>query len=408
MIRLTTAILIISLLITSLSLYGQRTEARYELGESETFAGPINNWLLPTKKPIIAIEKNQVRWLGDTKTDRLTLPEGTVKVVFSKGMNYFGILSLGRVPANAGESGILNIEIYAESREKLYEIKRNYHYDDPLPCVAISDLDGSLIIGQNATGEVEFYNSSGSIVSTVELFSDGEYDLERTLHIDLSKDGMTAAIVAGKRGASPRGSNAPHPSAEPNLFLYSPKGEEFLRKPLPDFSTSATSISNNGEYIAISSYTVDVNGDITKRTIILDNTGKEIGQVSLLSKLLHFSSDSEFLVLADKKTAVGFDLTAQNAVWSYEIPKSEEMIAAVDVSNEGQIAALLVGNSEFKDGTFIFSHPQIEILNQDGNLLQELKMTREEFEKPALNLSDDSERIFVGFRNAYQIYQVKK
>lgn len=406
MVRLNTAILIISILIACVSLYGQENAARYELAESETFSGPINNWLFPTKKPI-AIEKNQVRWLG-AKTDQLMLPEGTVNVFFSKGMNYFGILSLSHVPGNADESGIIKIEIYTASREKLYEIQRNYYYDDSFPLLTISDLDGALIIGQNTNGEIEFYNSNGSTIRTVQLFEDGEYDLERTLHINISKDGLTASIVAGKRGASPRGSTAPYPSAEPCLFLYSLTGKELLRKPLPDFNTSATAISNNGDYIAASSYTVNMNGKITRRTTIVNNTGKEIGQVSLLSKLLHFSSDSKFLVLADNKAARAFDLTTQETTWSYEIPKSEGMITAVDISNNGEIAALLVAKSEFKDGIFTFTQPRLRILSRGGNLLQELKISDEEFEKPALNLSDDSERIFVGFRNAYQIYQVRK
>ena len=408
MIRLITTLFIISSLITPVLLFGQKiTQAQYELTESESFVRPINNWLFPTKKSIVAIEKSQITWLNDTGTEQFTLPENTLKIIFSKNNNYFGILSLTHVPESTNDSGIFRIEIYTADKEKLYEVQRNYYYDDSLPFVAISDFDGSLIIGQNTTGEIWFYNQNGSLLNKVELFKDAEYDLERTLYFDLSKDGTALAIVAGKRGASPAGSNAPHPSAEPHLFLFSLNGEELLRIPLPYFSISATAISDSGKYIAVSSYTVDINGNMTKRTIILDDTGKEIGQVNLLSKLAHFSSDSKFLVLADNRTAKAFDLTTKDISWSYNIRKTEGMIAAVDISNKGEIAEILVANSEFKDGTFIFTHPRLKILSHDGNLLQALEMTDKEFEKPALRLSDDSKKIFIGFRDAYQIYQVK-
>jgi hypothetical protein len=83
------------------------------------------------------------------------------------------------------------------------------------------------------------------------------------------------------------------------------------------------------------------------------------------------------------------------------------MIAAVDISNKGEIAALLVAKSEFKDKSFIFTDPQIKILDSNGKLLQELQMADQQFEKPALNLSDDAKIIFIGFKNAYQIYRAQ-
>jgi hypothetical protein len=263
------------------------------------------------------------------------------------------------------------------------------------------------IIGQNTTGEILFYDSNGSLLRKVALFSDAEYDLERILQIDLSRDGTTAAMVAGKRGASPAGSDAPRPSADPYLFLFSLNGEELLRKPLPDSNTSAAAISDNSQYIAASSYTIAIEGDITKRTIIFDNTGGEIGQVDMLFKLARFSSDSKFLILADNNTAKVVSLTNGMTVWSHTIPKREGMISAADISNKGEIAVLLIAENEFRDGTFIYTNPRLIVLNSNGASLQELEMSDQEFETPALNLSDGSTKIFVGFKNAYQIYQVK-
>lgn len=395
--------------VTSSILYSQSIRgAQFELTQSENFTESIHNWLFPTEKSIISIDKKQITWLSISEANHFALPEDALKVIFSKGGNYFGIVRLNRVPQGSTEDRKLRIDVYTASKEKLYEIQRDYYYDDALPFAAISDLDGSLIIGQNTTGEIRFYNSDGSLTREIRLFDDAEYDLERTLHIDLSKDGIIAAIVAGKRGASPAGSNAPNPSAEPHLFLFSLKGEEIWRKPLPDFNSSAAAISGNGRYIAANSYTVAIDGSTTKRTVIFDNTGNEIGQVDILFKQAGFSPDSKFLILADNTTAEAFNLATGKIAWSYTVSNSVGMITVADISNNGEIAVLLAAETEFRDGTFIYTNPRLEILNSSGNLLQELEMSGQGFEKPALNLSDDSKKIFIGFKNAYQIYQVKE
>jgi hypothetical protein len=397
---------ILSILLAFFLLYSQSNDGQFELVKSESFAKSINNWQFPTAKPIIAIENKQITWQSAYETNQFNLPEDVFRVIFSKNSNYFGIVRSNRSLESGKNNQKLQIEIYSASREKLYELERIHYYDDSFPLIAISDLDGSVIIGQNTTSEIWFYNSNGSLVRKVQLFDDAEYDLERILQIDLSKNG-TAAIVAGKRGASPTGSNAPNPSAEPHLLLFSKDGVELLRKSLPDFNSIATVISDNGQYIAVNSYTVALDGNITKRTIIFDNTGREIGEVNLLFKQARFSSDSKSLILADNNVATVYDLATENISWSYHISKEEGMIAAVDISNKGEIAALLVAKSEFKDKSFIFTDPQIKILDSNGKLLQELQMADQQFEKPALNLSDDAKIIFIGFKNAYQIYRAQ-
>jgi hypothetical protein len=367
-----------SIFITFSLLYSQEIgDVQFELTRSEDFTKSINKWLFPTEESFISIDKKQITRRSDSEAHHFTLAEDALKVIFSKGSNYFGIVRLNRVPEGSSENRKLRIEVYTANGEKLYEIQRNYYYDDSLPLVAISEPDGSLIMGQNTSGEIRFYNPNGFLLRKVRLFDDAEYDLERVLQIDLSKDGTSVAIVAGKRGASPAGSNAPNPSAEPHLFLFYLNGMELLRKPLADFNTSATAISDDGQYIAANSYTVAIEGDITKRTIIFDNSGKEIGEVNLLFKRAGFSPDSKFLILADNNAAKVFNLTTG------------------------------VAKSKFGDGTFMFTNPRLKILNNSGNLLQELEMSGQEFEKPALNLWDDSKKIFIGFRKTYQIYQVK-
>lgn len=381
-------------------------DIQYELVKSEDISHSIDAWVFPPEKPMIAIEENRINWINNSEITDFVMPEDAVKVIFSKQANYFAIMRLNDI-SDYNKERNLQIDVCKSSKEKIYTVKRPYHYDDSLPLVAVSDLDGSLIIGQNTIGEVRFYNHTGSLIRNAQLFEDAEYDLERTLHIDISKDGTTAAIVAGKRGASPLGSNAPNPSAEPYLFLFTKEGKELLRKPLPDLNGAVTAISPNGQYIAAGSYTVEMSGNITKRTIIFDRNGREIEQTDMLFKLAAFSASSEWIILADNSNANVVDLSTGEILWGHEISKKNGMITAVDISDNGEIAVLLIGKSVYKDGKFIYTNPRLELLKNDGDLVQELEIADQEFEKPALKLFPDSKNIFIGFRNAYQIYRGK-
>ncbi|RMF60080.1 MAG: hypothetical protein D6748_04865 [Calditrichaeota bacterium] len=404
-----TLLFILSLLISPL-LYSQESAGvRFELVKSKTLPKSVHRWLFPGEKTIISIGEDQITWQRNSEIRRFTLPKDVLKVITSKGGNYFAIVRLSPLSEqNLKESRALRIEVYTAGQEHLYTIERPLEYDDPLPLIALSDREGALVIGRNTTGELRFFNSEGKVLRTVRLFEGVGYDMERALQIDLTRDGEMAAVVAGKRGASPAGSNAPHPSAEPHLFLFSLQGVELWRTPLPDFNTSAVAISDNGQYIAANSYTITLGGKFTKRTLVYDRSGNEIGQANILFKRAAFSPDEKFLILADNHLATVMNLETGNIPWHYSLSKGEGMITAVAVSNGGEISALLVARSELGEGTFMFTNPRLKILNSTGDLQQELELTGQVFEKPALKLSADAKKIFIGFRNAYQVYRTKQ
>ncbi|NIT56708.1 MAG: hypothetical protein GWN00_10885, partial [Aliifodinibius sp.] len=170
----------------------------------------------------------------------------------------------------------MQVDIYSSSGEKRYSLNRNQYYDDSIPSVVISDLDGSVIMGQNTVGKLWFYDQDGELRREVELFPDASYDLERILHLDLSEDGTRLAVVASKRGASHLGSKAPHPSGEPHLFLLTHTGDELWKKALPDFNSSATAISKNGDHLIANSYTVDIPGNLQKQSLLFNDNGERI------------------------------------------------------------------------------------------------------------------------------------
>lgn len=383
---------------------------RYELTTSQNVGRPVKSWLFSeqmekTGLSIIAVHDKQIKWIRNVESKLLDLPGGNLKTLFSKGGNYFGIISLIESLKTSNRNKILRVEIYTSSGEKLYSLSRNQYYDDSIPSVVISDLNGSMIIGQNSIGKLWFYHQDGELRREVELFPDASFDLERTLHLDLSEDGTSLAVAASKRGASPLGSKAPKPSGQPHLFLFTPSGDEVWRKALPGFSTSAAAISEQGDFLIANSYSVDTRGNIKKTTSLFDNHGARIANFDLLFKYAHFSSDSEFLILAENRKARVVELSTGQTAWSHNISRKQGMITVVRLANKAAVAVLLVARNEFKNGAFVFTNPRLAVFDRFGALHQEMIVKDQTFKIPALRLSPDHQKIIVGFENAYHIYE---
>ncbi len=399
------------ILIIPVALWGQSQSPQnyhYELVESVQLTKPAVslNFLgfneTDKSHSVVVKDKNTLRWLNADKPE-INLPQGYLTTVISKTGQYFGIVSLN--PASGVDATKqITIDVYSADKDQLYSLEQSKHFDDSLPLIAISDADGSLILGHNFNGKIYFFNPNGELNETVDLFPDAEYDLERVLSFDLDASGSKLAVVAGRRGASPLNSVALHPSAEPQVYLFTTKGEKVWRTNLPEFNTSAVKISGDGKYVVASNYTVDVRGNVKKRSTVLEN-GDEIFDTDILFKYASFSKDNESLILADNTQAELIDLTSRNVMWRTNVPRKQGMITSIKISENAGIAALLIAKNEFKNGAFIFTKPHLKILDNAGKLQQEISFDKQVFKKPALNLSSDAARIVIGFGDAYQIYQ---
>lgn len=386
---------------------------QYEHVRSEDFRKPVKAWFFsprPEKvgSPSMAIQNKQIKWLHAAKAKALDLPEGYVSTALSKGGHFFGIIRLVESPKTDSRNKVFQLDLLDIAGEKLFSLSRKQYYDDSLPAVVVSNSDGSVIIGQNTSGKLWFYDSHGVLSKEVELFVDASYDLERVLHLDLSADGERLAVVASKRGASPLGSDAPHPSGEPHLFLFTHQGDEVWRKPLPDFNTSSVAISANGVHIIANSYTVDMPGNVKKTASLFDLNGETIARFDLLFKYAHFSPDSEFLLLAENSKALVVQLSTGNLVWSHTLPAKEGMITAGRLADKAEVAVLLVAQNEYREGAFVFTRPKLKVFDHPGNLHQEIPIKDETFEHPALKLSADHQYISIGFDHSYHIYEANK
>ncbi len=389
----------------------QLTQAwQYQLIKSEKIGEPIKSWYLfggprLEKGPKIIIQNEKVKWLNQNISKTVSLPDGYLKTIFSKNGQYFGIISLNEPPKSRDRNKIFKLEVYSAPAKKLYTLFRKQYFDDSFPSVTISNKNGSVVMGQNTTGKLWFYSQNGVLIKELVLFTDATYDLERILHFDLNEDGTRLAVAASKRGASPLGSSAIKPSGEPHLFLFEQNGGEIWRYNLPEFNVSQTAISADGSHIIVNNYTIDVQGQLKKKSLLFNNAGERINSFDILFKYAEFSPDSKYLIIAENNVANVIEVSSGAIIWRTNISRKQGMITAARLSNAAEYAILLVANNEFKDGQFMFTNCRVKVLDRTGKLFQEIELKDETFEKPQLHFTPDHSYITIGFKNSYRIYE---
>jgi hypothetical protein len=384
-------------------LWAQTGSPYYELQHSETISTAVKSWIFAGKYNI-AVGKQQLQFLEQDEGYSRKLPEGTLFTVFSKGFQYYAAV---RLLNEEGQDKIFNIDVFSIDNRKMYSLQFPNEYDEPYPFVVVSDADGSLILGKGITAEMLFYDHTGRLLREIKIFSDAGYDLERMMHIDISRDGSEVAVAAGKRGASSKDSATPNPSAEPHVFLFDPAGNEIWRKALPGFNTSVISISGNGDYIAANSYTVDVEGGITRNALVLDRKGTEIGRTDMLFKFARFSPGSRFLLLGNNSSAYLMEVSRATVLWRQTIDSEDGMFTAGSLADDARTAVLLVAENEYRHGEFVFVNPTLKILERSGDLTQSIQLPGQTFIRASLKFSEDGRQILVGFSNGYHIYRRK-
>jgi len=388
---------------------GQQAASRaLQLRQSVPAAEPVTSWSVrPTPSgdiDYIATGRTHILLRANGRTRQIALPATTVMTVASNQGNYFAVAS--RAASEAASGAELLIEVYARTGRKLGELRRPLPYDDALPQILLSETDGAAILGHAPDGTISWFAAGGAPQARVRLFPDADYDFERTLHMTLSADGSRLAVVASRRGVTSAG-GVGAASAEPHLFYFDGSGHELWRKPLSGNAVLTAAAAPNGTCILAGSYTTDASGAVRKFTQIFDDKGELVATAGILFKHAAFSIDSRQVVLAENNRVAAFSLPSGKLLWERNIPRSEGLIAAVGLLGNEGLTALLLGQSRYQDGDFIFTNPVLEILGASGVTLRQNSFAGKTFTRPALVLTKNQGGILLGFSDALNVYEMR-
>jgi len=381
-------------------------KAVYELTDEQEIMDGTDSWFI-TASQQATLSATQIVFLKNGETAEFLLPPQYFKTSFSNNGRFFAIQTLAPRESVEKIDRDLTITVYSDEMRELYRLNRKVYYDHTFPAVAVSGDDGSVVLGESDSGVVWFSDGNGNLLKEVVLFPDVDYDLERTLEIDLSDDGSQVAVIASKRGGSPAGSNAPNPDSESHLFLFTREGKELWRKALPEFNSSEVAISPDGQSIVTNSYTISTDGKLAKRAIIFSQKGNIFCQTDLLFKQARFSGDSKFLLLANNQELQLLDLINGKLRWSQKISGQTGMMVDLDISEGGEQVAVLVATNDWDGRQFIYRLPVVTIYDSQGIEIQKFSFSVETYGKPILRFTDHDKNLMIGLGNTLYSYQKK-
>lgn len=368
----------------------------------------VTQWYVFPEKQI-AITSREMILYQEGGSQTIPLPPHYLKTVFSKNGRFAALVTLN--PRDSVEPidrdlTISVISISDPSRE-LYHINRKVYFDRVIPSISVIGDNGSVIVGESDIGQLWFYDQNGNLVTQIMLFTDAEYDLEKILDIDVNEDGSRVAVIAGKRGGSPAGSDAVNPNAEPHLFFFTGQGMEIWRKALPDFNSNEVAISPDGQLIVANSFTIFTNGRLIKKTVIFNAEGQHIFTTDLLFKHARFSPDSRYVLLAENNQLQLVDAVQGESLWRQKISRQNGIFIDGAVSGQNGITAVLIAGISWENDQYVSLNPHVVLFNLKGQSLQRIEYTDQKALKPGLCFGGVTESLLVALGNSYQIFRLK-
>ncbi len=388
-----------------------RTNPTYTLFETNSFAADNIYFFAKSRNdasPAIFFENSERIWQNNEKT--LILAENSTYLYsrFSRNGKFLAVVNQKSTDASLKGEKLLQIAIYNQAFQKQYELTERVPFDEQHPLIAVSGKDGAVIIGDASNGLVTFYDRRGNLSAEPTLFENLTHDYERAFHIAWDEAGENAAILLGKKGASPAGAGLENPSGEPHIFLFDANGKALWQAALPGYSANALWIAASGNYLAANSFTYHQDkGSFDRNTVVFDRSGKVIAKSDILADYAAVSADDSHILLADKSRSALFDLASGQQLWEKTINQRYGMISAVALANSGDRSIILIAHNSFKNGRFIFGDPTLHVVDTSGDMIQAIEIRGEQFITPQLFIAPDAQTIWSGFSNNYKIYRVK-
>lgn len=357
----------------------------------------------------VAITSKEIILYQEGGFQTIPLTPQYLKTVFSRDGQFAAHITLNPRESVKAVDRELTLSIFSISNpsRELYHINRKVYFDRVIPSISLNEKNGSVILGESDTGQLWFYDNSGNLITQVTLFPNAEYDLEKILDVDVNEDGSRVAVVAGKRGGSPAGSDAVSPSAEPHLFYFTGDGQEIWRRALPDFNSNEVAISPDGQLIMANSFTIFINSRLIKKTLIFNSQGVNIFTTDILFKHSRFSFDSRYVLLAENNQLQLVDAEQEKLLWKQKISLQDGIFIDGAISNQNRITAVLTAKTYWENDQFITLNPQVILFDLRGQLLQRINYTGQKTLKPALCFQRETESLIVGVGDSYRIYQKK-
>lgn len=275
--------------------------------------------------------------------------------------------------ANAGEKNQVMIEVYNVNGEKAYSISKALPDDVPFPAVSVFEA-GELMVIYSYNGLIEFYDSKGNLVNTIKPNYNSSTDNERIIKYETLNKKSALLISEPKLTFT-------------KLIIVSSNGEMNLEKEVEGNHATGIEISKSGNVIAAGTYAW-IDTSFFERTSFFNFDGDFIGKVDLSFSNGGFTEDeNKFLGFTNSNLYLA-EIHSLKILWSKEFP-SDKVVADAALTKEG-VAVLSSDLPILKKGKWLYSNLHLNVLDKNGNLIEEKKVEINEIESAKIIVNGNS------------------
>lgn len=390
------AIIVISLLLLILIIVLTAGSKNLTLQSEHTSQEKVIVWLKSANRvnEPIPILQNYIQ-LGQTK---IALEKKSL--FYSNGNNYLGTIEKTGDRKNL----ILTIRWYDPNGSQIGQFIDPIKFDDPFPFYQIDSYSDNLV-SVDIYNHVRIVDPSGELVKDFKIIEDYRYHSENMIEVLLQDQTLYVGITE----ILPQMEN--HSQYKSYIRVINLNGDVLLHHKMPGWQIRKIQNAKDGKYIAVSGYRKDIQNQSFKfLSRIIDRGGDIIYELPFRFRNAVFNDLNSQVLLMDKSSAKLIDLPTRRVTAELGARDTGNLFLTgifLDESGKIVIEEGKISKTPSEGKTpWNYTDLKIRIFSKDGEEGNDLLLEGKTLYKPALWFNHESNSLFVGHSQGWQIYDV--
>jgi len=359
-------------------------------------------------RPAMVATDESVQFLKSSgQTANRVKRTGPAQLFLSKEGNFVGIQELSDPGEGSGGLPTLIFTLFDKEGEKLWSHRQSLGGDEPVPSFYLSDL-GRVVAVKPMESMVTFLDEKGAPHRELRLFDEASIEMERPIACAFSREGNRFVVNALRQHAQPGTELSPRMAGQSFLALFDARGQELWRRELEGEISDRVDISPNGQIIAAGAYSVRGLDSVERMTCLYSGEGKLLHSFDFPFRHAAFSSDGQFLLLAQKSSLHLVETRTGQVLWEKTLPQEAGQVRAFDLSPEGKLALVMAAVGSYQGFQFVYNSPRIFLFDDQGRQVWQEDFAQDTFLQPLARFQEDGSSVLLAFQKRYLIYAQEK
>lgn len=365
-------------------------------------AGAADRMLLaewePVGQALSTIYQSDNRLVFETPAGTHTVSIAGTPVSTSAGSarRLFAVIS--RPPQSKDHDERLLLQVYDRSGSPVFDRSLPWSSDEPVPCVAIDEVNHRIIITNPASSELVVLElATGRQVQTISLFKKSRPSLEKSMLVRLSTD-ASIFVAAMREAAQP--SHGTSQQGNIDLLALDGNGKELWRRKPAGPSLHSLAVSPNGEVLAVASYDGFAPAGPVHATQLFSREGLERLQADMLFQNAVWDADANSVVLASRREIRRYDLQRGALQLKFKLQDHSRNIVAIGKLTNSTTAVLLTAQPVFAGDGFRMQAGKLILLSRDGRIIDRRELPAGILIEPYLTFLGNDDLLACHYRNA--------